>query len=95
MNRAKEERDFLIFLCYLRRSPKIVQEVFNPYVKELADQYTSSSTIGHLIERLKTNIKGKNNLDKEHILLFENFAGLVNLNGIIMRMVSIRPQMTT
>lgn len=94
MNRAKEEHDFLILLCYLRRSPKIVQEVFNPYVKELANQYSSSSTIGQLIDKLRTNTRGKNKLDKESILLFDNFTNLLNLDGLVMRMVTIKNQLS-
>lgn len=64
INRAKEEQDFLVLLCYIRRSPKIVQEVFVPYVQALTEQYLQSPIIGELVEKLNYKVKGRNKLDR-------------------------------
>jgi hypothetical protein len=88
----REEQEFLILLCYLRRSPKIVQDVFTPYVRAMADHYVSNTAIGVMIDRLKLNTKCKGKLDEKHIQLFENVVVMVNFNGLALRMVQMRGQ---
>ena len=82
-----------MFLCYLRRCPKIVQEVFAPYVKNLAYHYSSGPITNSIIDRVRPNVRSRGNLDEQHILLFKNFSSLVELEEIAVKMIALRPQL--
>lgn len=83
-----------MFLCYLRRCPKIVQEVFAPYVKHLAYHYSSGPITNSIIDRVRPNVRAKGYLDEQHIMLFKNFSSLIELEEIAMKMIAMRPQLT-
>lgn len=67
-----------------------MQEVFSPYVKALADHYTTNSTLANLIDKLRVYRKGSKKVDRQHDMLFQNFAALINRYEITMKMISFR-----